>query len=207
MKPTCGLAPTIGWPCSASEPALGASNVITTPGTSGSRAIARMRITICVSSRAPSVPSSSTRSMCGVSPAIDGGPTADARAMNSPDSAWFAPVYVPWIARFQGERLEEAIVMTRWLMPCILATSLSGILAAILNAYHRFTATALQGVFAKLLTIAIESAINDSDFFLRKAIGWALRDYARTNTAWVRSFAETHELSPLSRREALKHLS
>ncbi|HEV2968246.1 MAG TPA: DNA alkylation repair protein, partial [Candidatus Dormibacteraeota bacterium] len=42
--------------------------------------------------------------------------------------------------------------------------------------------------------------------FLRKAIGWALRDYARTDPAWVRSFAETHELSPLSRREALKHL-
>jgi len=33
-----------------------------------------------------------------------------------------------------------------------------------------------------------------------------LRDYARTDPAWVRSFAETHELSPLSRREALKHL-
>jgi hypothetical protein len=49
--------------------------------------------------------------------------------------------------------------------------------------------------------------VDDSDFFLRKAIGWALRDYARTNPAWVRSFAETHELSPLSRREALKHLS
>ena len=59
----------------------------------------------------------------------------------------------------------------------------------------------------ELLTIAIESAIDDSDFFLRKAIGWALRDYARTNPAWVRSFTETHELSPLSRREALKHLS
>jgi 3-methyladenine DNA glycosylase AlkD len=59
----------------------------------------------------------------------------------------------------------------------------------------------------ELLTIAIESAISDSDFFLRKAIGWALRDYARTDPAWVRSFAETHELSPLSRREALKHLS
>jgi putative peptidoglycan lipid II flippase len=68
--------------------------------------------------------------------------------------AWFAPVYVPWIARFQGHRLDEAIVMTRWLMPCILATSLSGILAAILNAYHRFAATALQGVFANVLTIA-----------------------------------------------------
>ncbi len=37
-------------------------------------------------------------------------------------------------------------------------------------------------------------------------IGWALRDYARTDPAWVRSFAETRELSPLSRREALKHL-
>ena len=58
----------------------------------------------------------------------------------------------------------------------------------------------------ELLTIAIESAIGDSDFFLRKAIGWALRDYARTDPAWVRSFAETRELSPLSRREALKHL-
>ncbi|MGA2395053.1 MAG: murein biosynthesis integral membrane protein MurJ [Candidatus Lustribacter sp.] len=68
--------------------------------------------------------------------------------------AWLAPVYVPWIARFQGHRLDEAIVMTRWLMPCIIATSLSGILAAILNAYHRFAATALQGVFANLLTIA-----------------------------------------------------
>jgi len=67
--------------------------------------------------------------------------------------AWLAPVYVPWIARFQGHRLDEAIAMTRWLMPCIIATSLSGILAAILNAYHRFAATALQGVFANLITI------------------------------------------------------
>jgi 3-methyladenine DNA glycosylase AlkD len=59
----------------------------------------------------------------------------------------------------------------------------------------------------ELLTTAIESAIGDSDFFLRKAIGWALRDYARTDPAWVRSFAETRELSPLSRREALKRVS
>ena len=58
----------------------------------------------------------------------------------------------------------------------------------------------------ELLTIAIESAAGDSDFFLRKAIGWALRDYARTDPAWVRSFAGTHDLSALSRREALKHL-
>jgi len=58
-----------------------------------------------------------------------------------------------------------------------------------------------------LLTLAIEASLGEREFFLRKAIGWALRDYARTDPAWVRSFAETHELSPLSRREALKHLS
>jgi 3-methyladenine DNA glycosylase AlkD len=37
----------------------------------------------------------------------------------------------------------------------------------------------------ELLTTAIESAIGDGDSFLRKAIGWALRDYARTDPAWV----------------------
>jgi len=59
----------------------------------------------------------------------------------------------------------------------------------------------------ELLRAAIEAALGESEFFLRKAIGWALRDYARTNPEWVRSFAGAHELSPLSRREALKHLS
>ena len=59
----------------------------------------------------------------------------------------------------------------------------------------------------ELLTLAVEASIGERDFFLRKAIGWALRNYARTDPAWVRSFAGTHELSPLSRREALKHLA
>ncbi|MEV4414209.1 DNA alkylation repair protein [Catellatospora sp. NPDC049609] len=46
------------------------------------------------------------------------------------------------------------------------------------------------------------------DFFIRKAIGWALREYARTDPAAVRAFVAAHpELSGLSRREALKHLS
>ncbi|MEO1061066.1 MAG: DNA alkylation repair protein [Actinomycetota bacterium] len=48
----------------------------------------------------------------------------------------------------------------------------------------------------------------DTDFFLRKAIGWALRQYARTAPAEVRAFVAAHrdELSPLSVREATKHL-
>ncbi|NIH81087.1 DNA alkylation repair protein [Amycolatopsis viridis] len=58
-----------------------------------------------------------------------------------------------------------------------------------------------------LLTSVIEANEGDGDFFLRKGIGWALRDYARTAPDWVRAFVETHPaLSPLSVREALKHL-
>jgi 3-methyladenine DNA glycosylase AlkD len=57
-----------------------------------------------------------------------------------------------------------------------------------------------------LLTAAIEVNAADRDFFIRKAIGWALRAYARSDPDWVRGFVDTHELSPLSRREALKHL-
>jgi hypothetical protein len=45
------------------------------------------------------------------------------------------------------------------------------------------------------------------EFFHRKAIGWALRDYSRTNPRWVRQWVDAHpELSGLSRREALRLL-
>lgn len=46
------------------------------------------------------------------------------------------------------------------------------------------------------------------EFFLRKAIGWALRDYATTDPDWVRAFVAQHResLSGLSVREATKHL-
>jgi 3-methyladenine DNA glycosylase AlkD len=58
-----------------------------------------------------------------------------------------------------------------------------------------------------LLAQAIEPAIAEPEFFLRKGIGWALRDYARTAPDWVRSFVDEHPgLSGLSRREALKHI-
>ncbi|GAA1282575.1 DNA alkylation repair protein [Pseudonocardia aurantiaca] len=58
-----------------------------------------------------------------------------------------------------------------------------------------------------LLGDAIEANALDSDFFLRKGIGWALRQHARTDPEWVRDFVAAHpRLSPLTRREALKHL-
>lgn len=49
---------------------------------------------------------------------------------------------------------------------------------------------------------------DEKEFFIRKAIGWALREYARTRPNEVRRFLAEHgdELSGLSRREAAKHL-
>ncbi|GEP34279.1 DNA alkylation repair protein [Nocardioides szechwanensis] len=59
-----------------------------------------------------------------------------------------------------------------------------------------------------LLRFAIESNVDDTTFWLRKAIGWALRQYARTDPEWVRAEVARLEgrLSGLSRREATKHL-
>ncbi len=59
-----------------------------------------------------------------------------------------------------------------------------------------------------LLTYAIEANVDDTSFWLRKAIGWALRQHARTDPEWVRAEVERlgGRLSGLSRREALKHL-
>lgn len=57
-----------------------------------------------------------------------------------------------------------------------------------------------------LLADVIEQNADDREFFIRKASGWALRDAARTDPEWVRAFVAAHELSPLSVREAAKHL-
>ena len=49
---------------------------------------------------------------------------------------------------------------------------------------------------------------NDSkEFFLQKAIGWALRQYSQIDAKWVIEFTENHSLKPLSKREALRLLN
>jgi 3-methyladenine DNA glycosylase AlkD len=60
---------------------------------------------------------------------------------------------------------------------------------------------------ARLFAYCLRCA-DEREFFIRKAIGWALRQYARTNPAAVRQFLDTHreKLSGLSFREAAKHL-
>ena len=57
-----------------------------------------------------------------------------------------------------------------------------------------------------LLSKYIEHTQLEEDFFIRKAIGWALRAYAYTDPLWVKNFVKTHpSLSNLSKREALTH--
>lgn len=54
-----------------------------------------------------------------------------------------------------------------------------------------------------------EKRAGDAEFFTRKALGWALRQYAREDPEAVRHFVDQHEheLAGLTKREALKHLS
>ncbi|MDJ0456775.1 DNA alkylation repair protein [Arthrobacter sp. NQ7] len=60
-----------------------------------------------------------------------------------------------------------------------------------------------------LLAAVIEPNMADPEFFIRKAIGWALREYAKTDPEWVGVFVARHagELSPLSTNEALRRIA
>lgn len=56
-----------------------------------------------------------------------------------------------------------------------------------------------------LLFACIDALSHSKEFFIQKAIGWALRQHARTHSDLVFNFVQNRELKPLSRREALKH--
>lgn len=60
----------------------------------------------------------------------------------------------------------------------------------------------------ELLDQILVNNLGQTEFFVIKAIGWALRDYSKTDPEWVRDFIERHrtELAPLSIREASKYL-
>lgn len=63
-----------------------------------------------------------------------------------------------------------------------------------------------QKTDTSFLERAIYHNCETKEFFLNKAIGWALREYSKTNAAWVREFLAAHSLSALSVREASKYL-
>lgn len=68
---------------------------------------------------------------------------------------------------------------------------------------------AKQETDAVLLAEVLTPNVGDRRFFVAKAIGWALRDYARTDPQWVRGFLAEHgeRMAPLSVREAGRHLA
>jgi len=59
--------------------------------------------------------------------------------------------------------------------------------------------------FELLLEIITENLGSD-EFFINKAIGWSLRQYARIDPKAVTKFVKSTPLHPLSRREAMKHI-
>ena len=61
---------------------------------------------------------------------------------------------------------------------------------------------------AALLEKIIVNNLGSKEFFVNKAIGWALRDYSKTNPAWVKDFLSRHggEMNGLSLREAGKYI-
>jgi 3-methyladenine DNA glycosylase AlkD len=78
---------------------------------------------------------------------------------------------------------------------------------AIISQLHHKEQTDLD-LLREVIEANLEGSRHGREFFVRKAIGWALRQHARTDPEWVSAFVAAHEsqLSGLSRREALKHL-
>jgi 3-methyladenine DNA glycosylase AlkD len=60
----------------------------------------------------------------------------------------------------------------------------------------------------ELLGILIKETAHEKEFFIKKAIGWALREYSKINQLWVRSFIDENKnlLQPLSIREGSKYI-
>ena len=58
----------------------------------------------------------------------------------------------------------------------------------------------------EILKSECEKHKDSNEFFIQKAIGWALRDYSRFNPKGVEAYVNSTNLKPLSRREALRLL-
>lgn len=63
-----------------------------------------------------------------------------------------------------------------------------------------------QNTNTALLSETIQMLSHETEFFIRKAIGWTLREYSKTDPDWVSRFVHDNDetLSGLSKREALK---
>ena len=64
----------------------------------------------------------------------------------------------------------------------------------------------LEATDPDLLGKIIDCNLGSQEFFINKDICWALRDYSKTNPAWVRDYMASRDLSALSRREGSKYI-
>ncbi|MBD5431605.1 MAG: DNA alkylation repair protein [Lactobacillus sp.] len=60
-----------------------------------------------------------------------------------------------------------------------------------------------------LLDKILQNNLSSDEFFINKAIGWALRDYSKTDPNWVKAFIEEHknQMATLSIKEGSKYLN
>ncbi|MCJ1909167.1 DNA alkylation repair protein [Planococcus ruber] len=95
------------------------------------------------------------------------------------------------------DRLQGSAIMLEWSEADNMWTNRAAILHQL--KYKRETDR-------ELLAMIVQQHAASTEFFIQKSIGWALREYAKTNPEWVGSFTGRHSLMPLSRREALRNI-
>jgi 3-methyladenine DNA glycosylase AlkD len=98
-----------------------------------------------------------------------------------------------------AHRAEVTPVMRAWARDDDIWIRRTAVLSQI--RHHKYTDTAL-------LHDVILANVDDKSFWLRKAIGWALREFSRSDPDWVRAEVDSlgERLSGLSRREATRRL-
>ena len=101
-----------------------------------------------------------------------------------------------------GHRVETTPVVRRWAS----AEDSLWVRRTAILAQLRHRGDTDTTLLAAAIGANLEGTTYGSEFFVRKAIGWALREHSRTDADWVRTYVAAHaeRLSPLSRREALR---
>jgi 3-methyladenine DNA glycosylase AlkD len=126
---------------------------------------------------------------------------ATARTLITTKSWW--DTVDPLATRFVGDLVRRHPALTEQMDAWSTDENMWLIRTAILHQLHWGAATDEERLFGYCTRQA-----GHPDFFVRKAIGWALRHYARTDPHAVRDYLAKNRtiLSPLSVREAAKHL-
>jgi 3-methyladenine DNA glycosylase AlkD len=101
----------------------------------------------------------------------------------------------PYFLKFPG---EIASITARWNKSSNIWLNRSSLLFQ--KSYRKNTDKGLLSAYILHLS-------GSGEFFIQKGIGWILREYGKTNPAWVKEFTRKNKIAPLSKREALKNLA